>query len=162
MVLQRGLRQIWVAVLVLSAAAPSAATAQKGSATGVVTVQSLDFGQMQPGVQQAISVQDGWRRAVLRLDGSGQVAVRLTLPTQMVSSTGAVLPLQFGSTDGEVEASQGGRLTLFDPNVGTKVNLTAAGGVAWIYLGGIAIPAPLQRAGTYTATIVIVVAPPNL
>lgn len=161
MPLRRGLRTTWVAVLLTSAATSSAA-AQKGGVTGVATVQSLDFGQMQPGVQHSVAVNDGWRRAVLRLDGSGQVAVRFTLPTQLVSSSGATLPLQFGTTDGEVEMSKSGKLSTFDPNAGTKVNLTAAGGVAWVYLGGLAIPAPLQRAGSYTATIVIVVAPPNL
>ena len=151
----------WVAVAVIGVATPSAATAQGGAATGVVTVQALEFGQMMPGVQGTVSVQDGWRRAVVRLEGSGQVSVRFTLPTQLVSSTGATLPLTFRTGDGAVETSKSSKLNPFDPTTGTKVNLTSAGGVAWVYLGGLAIPAPQQRAGSYTATVVVVIAPPN-
>jgi len=87
--------------------------------------------------------------------------VRFTLPTQLVSSTGAVLPLKFGNGDAAVETSKSSKVTPFDPTTGTRVNLTSAGGVAWIYLGGVAIPAPQQRAGSYTATVVLVIAPPN-
>lgn len=127
----------------------------------MVLVQNLDFGGVTSGIPEVVRTSDAWRRAEVRLEGSGQTSVRFILPTALVSPAGVQLPLVFGATDGAYVSPKQPTPTPFDPAAGTKINLTASGGTASVFLGGTARATTGQPAGRYSGTIVLVVAPPN-
>lgn len=149
----------WVAAAVF-AAAPCVAGAQ--STPTVTEIQPLTFGTIIPGTPEVVATSDGWRRAAIQLDGSGQWSVRFVLPTSLTAADGSSIPLTFGATDGAYTTKKSATPNSFDPTTGTKINLTAGKGSATVYLGGTASPAPMQHAGSYSATVVIVVSPPNM
>lgn len=151
--------RMWVAAVII-AVAPCAAGAQ--STPTVTQLQPLSFGVMIPGTPEVVATTDGWRRATVQLAGSGQWSVRFVLPTALVSASGQTIPLTFSTTSGAYTTSKSSTPTVFDPNTGTKINLTAGKGSAWVYLGGTATPAAMQTAGNYSATVVTVVSPPNM
>ena len=151
--------------VVVAAAVVAAATARTTGAQttpAVTQVQSLSFGTMIPGKTEAVATSDGWRRGTVRLDGTGQWSVHFSLPTALTASTGESIPLTFSTTSAAYSTARTSSLTSFDPTTGTKVTLTSGKGTAWLYLGGSAAPAALQKAGTYSATVVVVIAPPNM
>lgn len=155
----------WAAAL-LGVVAPRALPGQGrpgvGTTPTVASEQSLTFGTMMPGVVETVAVTDAWRRARIRIDGSGTYSVRFIVPATLTSSSGATIPLTFGATDAAYNTQKSSALTTFDPQFGSKVSLTAGGGTVWIYLGGVASPAAQQTAGPYSATVTIVIAPPNM
>jgi len=120
----------------------------------VTQVQPLAFGYLTQGVTEVVRFTDTFRRGVVALDGSGNVWVRVTLPTALVSSQGGAIPLQFLA--GDVASQDAGKQAQsFDPAGSTRVNLTK--GTALLLIGGRAIPAVSQVAGTYSATMIVVV-----
>ena len=120
----------------------------------VTQVQPLAFGYLTQGVTEIVSYIDTFRRGAVAVDGSGQVWVRVTLPTVLTSPQGATIPLQFLA--GDVAAQETGRAAaVFDPGTSTRVNLTK--GTAMLFIGGRAVPAADQRAGTYSATMTVIV-----
>jgi hypothetical protein len=149
-----------VASLVV-AAAPTTSKAQSSSVT-LTALQPLAFGTMVPGVVEAVAVTDAWRRAAVRLDGSGQTLIRFVLPATLSDGKGNTIPLTFGTTSAGYTTPKQASVSTFDPQTGTKINLKSAGGSATVYLGGTAMPAAKERAGTYSGTVVIVVSPPNV
>lgn len=127
--------------------------AQSVSVTGI---RGLTFGTVLPGVPTHI----------LRTDpvNSGQFEVRapppkliqltLTLPTQLNGPSGATMPLSFATNDAgfsitNVITSQ----VAYDPNrpYVTAVVTNRVG----VFLGGTVSPLGSQRAGAYTATVVL-------
>lgn len=140
--------------------APHRLAAQR-TVSALMLVQNLDFGGVTGGIPEIVRTTDTWRRAEVRLEGSGQLNVRFILPTALVSTTGAQLPLTFGAADGAYASPKQPTPTPFNPAAGTKINLTASGGAASVFLGGTASAATGQPAGRYSGTIVLVVAPPN-
>ena len=131
-------------------------------ATAVTMVQPLQFGQLVPALTEQVTVGEAWRRGELRLEGSGNLEVRVVLPTQMVSSiTGATIPLAFALGDGGVLVDGTTQVTAFDPNQTVRVNFKKTVTGASLFLGGRATPAATQAAGGYSATIVVVLAPNN-
>ena len=157
----RGTAFAWATMALLAIVVPRAGFGQTVSASATA-VQSLSFGSMLPGTSEVVSVQDGWRRGEMQIGGSGQVSVRFVLPTALTNSAGQSIPVVFGGSDGAYVTAKTSSPTYFDPNVGTKVNLTAGRGSATVYLGGTAKPAALQAAGSYSATVMIVLSPPNM
>lgn len=130
-------------------------------ATAVTMIQPLQFGLLVPAVTEQVGVGEAWRRGELRLEGSGNLEIRLVLPTQMVSMTGAAIPLTFALGDGGVLIDGTTQVTAFDPNQTVRVNFRKGVTGASLFLGGRATPAATQPAGGYSATIVVVLAPNN-
>lgn len=155
------MRALWVAVVVATAAIPRTLPAQSTLAT-VVPEQQLSFGTMMPGVAEQVTVQDGWRRASLRIEATSPQAVRFVVPAALLGPNGTSIPLVFDGASGAWRTEKNAKLNLFDPAVGTRIALNKQQNVGWIYLGALAVPAAQQLAGHYTATITIVIAPPNM
>lgn len=150
-----------MAVVLGTAAIPRTLPAQSSLAT-VVPEQPLSFGTMLPGVTETVTVHDGWRRASIRVEGDSPQAVRFIVPAALFGPNGATIPLAFDGSSGAWRTEKSTKLSLFDPIAGTRLALNKQQNVGWIYLGAIAIPAPQQLAGHYTATVTIVIAPPNM
>ena len=138
-----------LATLILLGAAPSARAQYT-----VTQVQPLAFGYLTQGVTEVVPFSDTFRRGVVEVDGTGNVFIRVVLPTSLVSPQGATIPLQFLA--GDVAAMDAGKVPqAFDPATSTRVNLSK--GTAMVLIGGRAVPAANQLAGVYSATMVIVV-----
>lgn len=148
-------RELLVACGALLLGAPLHAQGKPVTVTGI---RNLTFGTVLPGVP----------RVVLRTDpaNSGQFDIKVpkspvlltfVLPLTMTGPGGALLPLTFGASDGGYSQTQTiGSQVGFDP----KQSYTATvpnNGRASIFLGATATPATNQRAGAYTATIVLTV-----
>lgn len=147
---RRAVRSLRVLAIALALCAAPRAHAQYS----VAEVQPLAFGYLTQGVTEVVRYTDTFRRGVIAIDGSGNVFVRVSLPTQLISAQGTVLPLQF--LTGDVAAQDAGKAPqAFDPSGSTRVNLGK--GTALLLIGGRALPALNQRAGTYSATMVVVV-----
>lgn len=150
-----------MAVVIATAAIPRTLLSQASLAT-VIPEQPLSFGTMLPGVTETVTVQDGWRRASIRVEGTSPQAVRFVVPAALLGLNGTSIPLVFNGSSGAWRTAKSTKLTLFDPVAGTRLALSRQQNVGWIYLGAIAIPAAGQLAGHYTATVTIVIAPPNM
>ena len=120
----------------------------------VTQVQPLAFGYLTQGVTEVVPYTDTFRRGVVSIDGLGNAYVRVTMPTVLTSATGATIPLQFLFGD-LAEQDAGHAPTAFDPAASTRVNLNK--GTGYLFLGGRALPATTQSAGTYSATVVVMV-----
>jgi hypothetical protein len=135
----------------LLAAAPSA-----GAQYTVTPVQPIAFGYLTQGVTEIVPYSDTFRRGFLTINGTGIAYIRLFMPATMSSPQGATIPLQFLA--GDVAAQDNGRLPqAFDPAVAASVNLSR--GTASLFLGGRALTGVKQRAGLYSATMVVIVSP---
>ena len=120
----------------------------------VTEVQPLAFGYLTQGVTEVVPYTDTFRRGVVSIDGLGNAYVRVVMPTMLTSATGATIPLQFLLGD-VAEQDAGHAPAPFDPATSTRVNLNM--GTGYLLLGGRALPAATQRAGTYSATMVVMV-----
>jgi hypothetical protein len=143
--------------LLAAGALAGALPARRASAQyAVAPVQQLAFGYLTQGLTEVVPYTDTFRRGVVNVDGTGQVYIRLVLPTALTSFDGATIPLQFLA--GDMAAQEAGRApSAFDPAGSTRVNLSK--GTATLFVGGRAVPAPDQRAGVYSATMTIIVSP---
>jgi len=121
----------------------------------VVPEQNLDFGSLTPGVPVTVTPTDVLRRGNLTVQGRGRFSLTFQLPAALVSTTGATIPLTFGATDGRVEVRH--KVDAFDPRAGTTVRINPADQQASIFLGGRAQPAAGQPAGSYQATITVMI-----
>lgn len=142
------LRTFLVGVALL--AAPSALPAQ--SVTGI---RNLTFGNVIPGVPTTVLQTDAVRSGQFRIAGVivRNVVISFTLPTAMNGPLGATMPITFTNTSaGFTTVFQGN--TPFNPN--TPYNETVVFN-ATITLGGRVNPSPTQRAGNYSANIIMTV-----
>lgn len=86
-----------------------------------------------------------------------EVRVDLTLPTALTNAIGAELPLSFGSSDGAFgQQPQGRDAQIFDPQLPLITRYDQRGKI-YIFLGGTALPDPVQPSGAYAATISLTV-----
>lgn len=146
----------FVGALLLVLAA-TAGPAEAGAQVSVTSVRPLEFGELVPGAPERVTPDDAWRRGEVRLDGTGTLDIRMLLPTALQAASGAQVPLLFGPADGRVELMRASRPIYFDPAAGTSVKIAPGQTGAWIHLGGQASPAANQAAGSYGATVVVVV-----
>ena len=124
----------------------------------VSPVQPLAFGYLTQGLTEVVPYTDTFRRGVVTVDGTGQAWIRLVLPASLLSPQGSAIPLQFLA--GDVAVQENGRPPrAFDPATSTRVNLGR--GTASLVIGGRAVPAANQRAGLYSATVIVIVSPIN-
>jgi hypothetical protein len=128
----------------------------QGKPVTVTGIRGVTFGAVLPGVP----------RVVLRTDpaNSGQFDIKVpkspvllsfVLPVSMTGPAGALMPLTFGASDGGYSQTQSiGSQVGFDPKQ-PYTAIVPNNGRASVFLGGTANPAANQRAGAYTATIIL-------
>jgi hypothetical protein len=155
----RGTWQRGVLAALLFVWSPMVAAARAQAAT-VSPVQELSFGLLLPGAPETVSLDDVARRGVVALAGSGPLDVTFVLPSALVSPEGGSLPLSFSTMSAGVLQSSGGSVLPFNPQQLQRVQLVADR-VTHLVLGGTAQPANTQRAGHYTARIVVIVSQPG-
>jgi hypothetical protein len=94
------------------------------------------------------------------LAGTGSLDVTFILPAALVSPEGGSLPLSFSPTSAGLLQSSGGPVMPFNPQQLQRVQL-ATDRLTHLVIGGTALPATSQRAGHYTARIVVLVSQPG-
>lgn len=122
-------------------------------------VRGLTFGAVFPGVPRVVSRTDPANSGQFNFRGPNRRFVLLTfsLPSAMTGPGGAQMPLVFGSSDAGYSRQQTiGSQVGFDPKQPFTGRLSNNGRGA-VFLGGTASPAPNQRAGAYTATVILTV-----
>ncbi len=125
--------------------------------------QSLAFNTLLPGVPELVQRTDAARSGQLEIRGRMNTLVMLQflLPGEMTGPGGAILPLAFGLNDAGFAASRRrGSQVGFDPNAPFTAGLPQ-NGRGFVFLGGTAQPQPNQRAGSYSATVTLIVADPG-
>ena len=144
-----------VVIVVLLLAAPLRAQGRPLTVTGI---RGVTFGAVLPGVP----------RVVLRTDpaNSGQIDIRgpkapvlltFVLPVAMTGPGGALMPIRFGAGDAGFSATQAiGSQVGFDPKQPFTATLPN-NGRASVFVGATANPTTNQRAGAYTATLILTV-----
>ena len=156
------MRELWqrgVLAALLLVWSPAVVVAHAQSVT-VSPVQGLSFGLLLPGAPETVSRDDVARRGMVALAGSGPLDVTFVLPTALVSPEGGSLPLTFSAASAGLLGSTGSAAAPLNPQQLQRVQL-AADRVSHLVLGGTAQPAASQRAGHYTARIVIIVSQPG-
>lgn len=147
-----------------------------GSATAtvltVLTVSAdaaLDFGNVYQGVPKSVANNDA-SAAIFSISGAGESAVfiYLQLPEYLsLSDNSDRMTISFGSTDCSVDSTGQGDPSLMNASRGWQnVNPYAipsgtavgGGGTTNLYLGGRITPSAGQKAGSYSADIVLTVA----
>lgn len=135
-------------------AAPTVVYAQS-----VIGTQSLNFGNVIPGIPTTVLPTDPVNDGQIRITGAGffrSVTVRFTLPAVMNGPSGATMPISFSSTDAGI-SWQGtiASMTTFNPNAPFTYTLWLSSGT--VYLGGRVSPGAAQASGSYTGTIILTV-----
>jgi hypothetical protein len=154
-----GRKAALLAVLVGLAAFPAAA--QGGPSDAAITpVNALRFGQLIAGVAEPVAPSEVLQRGHFVIEGRRQLNLRLVLPTTLRTASGAVIPVVFRSSDGIV-ALENSPLVVFDPNTTVSVPFRPNRDMAQVYLGGVASPAANQAAGSYSATVTILLIDPR-
>lgn len=129
-----------------------------GRAHGQVTAtpqKDLAFGMLTPGIPSTVTIDDTIRRAEWVLTGPGTVTISFVLPAGLVGPNLEVLPLSFAA--GDAAWQRGGMVQVVDPN--TPFSVTVRGGqTIYVLLGGTAQPTTTQGAGTYSATVTMIMA----
>jgi len=121
-------------------------------------VQGLSFGQVLPSVPEVVTPTDAARRAEVEIRGARSFTLELVLPANMVSASGALLPLSFAPADATITWLGHNRPPkAFDPGTPQDFRIPKRASGAAIHLGGTATPDPLQPPGSYSATLVIII-----
>jgi hypothetical protein len=149
-----------VALLAVFVGMGRPAPAQAPSGASITPVQGLSFGQLIGGIPQPVAPSDPLQRAHFVVEGERRLDLRLVLPTVLRAVNGAVIPVAFGSSDGVI-ALENDPIVVFDPNTTVEVRFRGRRTVAQVYLGGVATPAIDQAAGSYSATVTIILSDPR-
>ena len=148
------------------------ATATVLAVLAVTAPQDLDFGNVLQGVVTTVARTDGTNAGIFQIAGEGvsnqEVSMHMQLPDYLWNSGAGVqdrLVIAFSNTDctidttaGTPDAVGGGALVGEDPQNLPDIGIGGAANVIRIYLGGTVHPAPDQRAGSYTADIILTAA----
>jgi hypothetical protein len=135
--------------VLIAAVVPAEASAQ------VITMRNLDFGTILSGTTSSIGKASAssaqWRFAGTFALGGSFV---LTLPTTL-TGPGTAIPITFSTTDGQ-RSTTNNPLTgaSFNPHVSQTVAVLFSGTV-YVWLGASVSPPLNQKAGGYTATVVL-------
>jgi hypothetical protein len=151
----------WSALVALLLASwPIPLAAQAPQSISIVPVQSLSFGLLLPGFQDAVSVGDVSRRAVVALAGNGPVDIALVLPSTLETVTGDRIPLRFSSGDAALLSTTGSTISPIDPRQINRVQLGNGQTVLFV-LGGTAQTSATTRPGHYTARVALIINHPG-
>lgn len=146
--------EVWSALALLAAAAlPLAAQGVRDRPLAIVSVQALSFGPLRPGTPVQIRTGDAGRRGEAVLEGAGKVDLLLTLPDALRSAAGGEIPLRFGPGDAAFQWNASAAPQAFDPRDPMRVNLSRGNAAPRLLLGATAVPAPEVPAGSYAATV---------
>jgi hypothetical protein len=146
-------RESWFVLGAMLLGLPLAAQGKPLTVTGI---RGVTFGAVLPGVPRVVLRTDPANSGQFGLKGpKGNLLLSFILPLTMTGPAGAQMPLTFGASDAGYSQTQAiGSQVGFDP----KQPFTAAlpnNGRASVFVGGTANPVTNQRAGAYTATIVL-------
>lgn len=128
----------------------------QGKPLTVTGVRGVTFGAVLPGVPRAITRTDPANSGQFDIKGpKGPILLSFVLPLTMSGPAGALMPLSFGASDAGFSATQAiGSQVGFDPKQ-SFTGTIPSNGRASVFLGATANPATNQRAGAYTATIIL-------
>lgn len=117
---------------------------------------SLDFGDVSPGVSRSVANSDATAGTFSVTGGAGAVvSLSFTLPANLTSGANN-LPIAFSTTDANWEDGISSLGTnVFDPNAGVSVGALPTDGDMTVFIGGTVNPANGQAAGAYTGTITL-------
>jgi spore coat protein U-like protein len=123
----------------------------------VAGAQTLDFGNVFPGVNKTIAVADPTSgRFDLTGQASANVNLTFTLPANLASG-GNNLPI--GSWTGCHNATNSTTgCTPFTPSGAATASSFSGAGALFVWVGGTVSPAANQAAGTYTGTVTLTAA----
>jgi hypothetical protein len=132
--------------------------AAQGKPITVTGTRGVTFGAVLPGLPRVVLRTDPANSGQFDIKGpKGQVLLSFVLPLAMTGPAGALMPLTFGASDAGFSQSQTiGSQIGFDPKQPFTATLSGSGRGS-VYLGATANPASNQRAGSYTASIVLTV-----
>jgi len=148
-------RESFLLIGALLLAAPLGAQGKPLTVTGV---RGVTFGTVLPGVPRVVLRTDPANSGQIDIRGpKGQVLLTFVLPVSMTGPAGALMPIIFGASDAGFSATQAiGSQVGFDPKQPFTATLPN-NGRASVFVGATATPATNQRAGAYTATIILTV-----
>jgi hypothetical protein len=146
-------RELSIALGTLLLGVPLLAQGRPLTVTGV---RGVTFGAVLPGVPRVVLRTDPANSGQFDIKSpKGPVLLSFVLPLTMTGPSGALMPLMFGASDAGYSQTQAiGSQVGFDP----KQPFTATipnNGRASVFVGATANPATNQRAGGYTATIIL-------
>jgi Mat/Ecp fimbriae major subunit len=120
----------------------------------VTGANTLDFGNVFPGVAKTIGVAAATAgRFDLTGQGSAPVQLTFTLPTNLTSGANSLPIGTWTGCTNPTNSTTG--CTTFTPS-GTATNSAfSAGGALFVFVGGTVTPAAAQAAGSYTGTITL-------
>jgi hypothetical protein len=153
--------------VMIGTALPHPAAAQVSRIPGAVprpfmaiAHRDLTFGQVLPGIPEAVRPDDLRHAGLFEIQGSADAAVRVEflLPDALVAPFGALLPIAFGHGDGFADFSHGRppRGLRFDPRT-PLITTLGPNGRLLIRLGGTVSPTRDQPGGPYHAAVSITV-----
>jgi hypothetical protein len=154
-------RSSWIVISGIACAGSGLATplAAQGRPLTITGARNLAFGAVLPGVPRVVARTDPASSGQFDIRGAnrGQVLLSFVLPLSMTGPAGALMPLTFGSGDAGYSQSQAiGSQIGFDPKQPFTATLSNNGRGS-VFMGATANPPTNQRAGAYTATIVLTV-----
>jgi hypothetical protein len=144
----------WIVIVALLLGGPLCAQGRPLTVTGV---RDVTFGVVLPGVPRVVLRSDPANSGQYDIRGpkGSQVLLTFVLPVAMTEPGGALMPLTFGAGDAGYSQSQAiGSQVGFDPKQPFTATLSNNGRGS-VFLGSTANPATNQRAGAYTATIIL-------
>jgi hypothetical protein len=145
------------------------ATANLLAVLSVSSTHDLDFGDVMQGVPEVASKTDNAQAGVFQISGEGgkEVSMHLDLPAFLWNSTNEDrMKISFDTDDADLDSTVAGTPAVHgngaivdqDPHNLPDTFLGGADDILQIFLGGTVEPAADQRAGAYTADIVLTVA----
>ncbi len=147
-------RKRWIVLGAMLLGVPLRAQGRPLTVTGV---RGVTFGAVLPGVPRVISRTDPANSGQYDIRGSSrrQVLLSFVLPLSMTGPAGALMPLSFGASDAGYSQSQAiGSQVAFDPKQPFTATLSNNGRGS-VFVGATANAATNQRAGAYTATLIL-------
>jgi hypothetical protein len=148
------------------------ATATVLAVLAITAPQDLAFGNVLQGVVKTVARTDAANAGIFQISGEGtsnqEVSMHMQLPDYLWNSGAGVqdrLVIAFSNTDCTIDTTAGtpdtpgaGALVGEDPQNLPDTGVGGAANVIRIYLGGTVHPAPDQRAGSYSADIILTAA----
>ncbi len=168
-----------VLAMLVGATTVSAQDVAVGQATAtvlaVLTVtapQDLAFGNILQGVPTSVARTSAASAGIFQIAGEGalnqEVSMHMQLPDYLWNAGAGVqdrLVIAFSATDATIDTTAGtpdapglGAVVGTDPQNLADIGMGGAGNVIRIYLGGTVHPTPDQRAGSYSADIILTAA----
>jgi hypothetical protein len=119
--------------------------------------RDLSAGDIFAGVPKPVSRLDPANSGLYRIQGrpGAEISLYFTLPSELSSSSGATLTIEFAPGDAGIADDQNQLASVaFDPHAPLTVRL-GRDGRAFVWLGGTVRPAAAQAPGYYEASVVL-------